>query len=200
MTKDHIRLIQVGLEFLGFEPGKADGLWGPKTNKSFNQYVASLVLSPKYTFDDRTEKNISTLLPEVQVLARKFMKELIDAGIDARIISGTRTYSEQDDLYDQGRTKPGNKVTNARSGYSNHNFGLAFDLGIFQNGKYLEESKIYSEAGKIGEKLGLSWGGRWSSFQDEMHFELRPNWAYGMSESSMLEEFRNRVRNKKPIF
>lgn len=39
MTKDHIRLLQTGLDFLGYNPGKIDGLWGPKTQKAFNKYI-----------------------------------------------------------------------------------------------------------------------------------------------------------------
>jgi len=45
-----------------------------------------------------------------------------------KLISGLRTYEEQDALYAQGRTAPGPKVTNAPGGHSNHNFGLAFDM------------------------------------------------------------------------
>nr|WP_295770097.1 M15 family metallopeptidase [Rhodoferax sp.] len=41
-----------------------------------------------------------------------------------------RSCAEQDALYAQGRTAPGNKVTNAKSGDSNHNFGIAFDIGV----------------------------------------------------------------------
>lgn len=41
---------------------------------------------------------------------------------------GFRTVEEQDELYAQGRTKPGLKVTNARGGQSQHNFGLAIDF------------------------------------------------------------------------
>lgn len=54
--------------------------------------------------------------------------------------SGLRTYEEQNALYAQGRTAPGNKVTNAKGGFSNHNFGIAFDIGIFEGAKYLGDS------------------------------------------------------------
>jgi hypothetical protein len=41
---------------------------------------------------------------------------------------GFRTEAEQAKLYFQGRTLPGRKVTNARPGYSVHNYGAAIDF------------------------------------------------------------------------
>jgi peptidoglycan L-alanyl-D-glutamate endopeptidase CwlK len=92
-----------------------------------------------------------------------------------KIISGTRTYAEQDALFAQGRTKfPGPVVTKARGGQSNHNFGVAWDIGVFQAGKYIPESDLYKKAGEIGKNLGLEWGGDWKSIQDEPHFQAIP--------------------------
>lgn len=124
-------------------------------------------------FDARTEKNIATLLPAAQEQARQFMQRVLDAGIDARIISGTRTFKEQDALFAKGRTKPGPKVTNARGGFSNHNFGVAWDIGIFDGSRYLPESSLYARAGQIGREMGLEWGGDWQSIKDEPHFQCR---------------------------
>jgi peptidoglycan L-alanyl-D-glutamate endopeptidase CwlK len=127
------------------------------------------------TVDTRSAKNIATLNPEVQPLARQLIEQAVAAGIHAKVISGHRTYVEQDELYAQGRTKKGPIVTKARGGYSNHNFGLAFDIGIFStDGKtYHGEHKDYKRVGEIGEKLGLEWGGRWK-FVDEPHFQYNP--------------------------
>ena len=124
-------------------------------------------------FDLRTEANINTLIPAARAKASEFMTACLDAGIPLKIICGTRTYEEQDDLYAQGRTKPGEIVTRARGGYSWHNFGIAWDIGIFdiETGKYIPESTFYRQAGVIGEQLGLNWGGNWQ-FADEPHFQL----------------------------
>ncbi|WP_305953442.1 M15 family metallopeptidase [Paenibacillus sp. P32E] len=46
------------------------------------------------------------------------------------ITQGLRTIAEQDALYAQGRTKPGQIVTNARGRTSYHNFGLAVDFAL----------------------------------------------------------------------
>jgi peptidoglycan LD-endopeptidase CwlK len=123
--------------------------------------------------DERSERNIKTLNQKVQPLARKLIETAVAQGINVKVIAGLRTYAEQDALYAQGRTKPGQIVTKAKGGQSNHNFGVALDVGIFtvDGKKYLGESPDYAKVGVIGESLGLSWGGRWN-FVDEPHFEL----------------------------
>ena len=142
--------------------------------------------------DERSERNLSTLLPEVAALGRDLIREAASRGITIKVISGLRTYAEQDALYEQGRTKPGRIVTNARGGYSNHNFGIAFDVGVFDGARYIEESPLYAAVGRIGKSLGLEWGGDWKSIQDEPHFQLRPAWAIGMPEKVMLAQMRIR--------
>lgn len=148
------------------------------------------------TFDQRTEGHIRTLHPKAQERAREFMQAVVPImarrGVDVRIISGTRTYAEQNALYAQGRTAPGRIVTKARAGYSNHNFGVAWDIGLFQGKRYLEESPLYAECGRIGESLGLEWGGAWKSIQDEPHFEV----PTGLS----MQEKRERVAAGKDLF
>lgn len=123
-------------------------------------------------FDERTERNISTLLPEAQKAARQWFKlarnEAVNQGYEAKIICGTRTYAEQNDLY---RQRP--KVTNARGGQSWHNFGLAWDFGIFQDRNYLSNHPLYTTLGKLYAKIdGLEWGGTWKSFTDPPHLQL----------------------------
>ena len=123
-------------------------------------------------FDERTERNISTLLPEAQKAARQWFKlarnEAANQGYEVKIICGTRTYAEQNDLY---RQRP--KVTNARGGQSWHNFGLAWDFGIFQDRNYLPNHPLYTTLGKLYAKIdGLEWGGTWKSFTDPPHLQL----------------------------
>ena len=109
----------------------------------------------------------------MQPLARKLIEEATAQGIHVKVICGHRTYEEQNELYAQGRTKPGKIVTKAKGGQSNHNFATAFDIGIFNKDgtKYFDESPDYEKVGVIGESLGLSWGGRWK-FKDDPHFEF----------------------------
>jgi len=152
------------------------------------------------TFDERSELNIATLHPEAQKTARAFLgaAKAIAAkvGCDIKIISGTRSYMEQDALYARGRTTPGKKITNAPAGHSNHNFSIAFDIGVFRGKEYCDEHPLYRELGTLGKSLGLEWGGDWKSIVDEPHYQLRPHWATGMTERDMLANLRNRVSKK----
>jgi len=68
-------------------------------------------------------------------------KNILGKGVRLRITQGLRTFKEQDDLYAQGRTKPGPKVSNARGGQSMHNYGLAFDVCLL----YDDGSGLFKE-------------------------------------------------------
>ncbi len=160
----------------GFSTKGMDGIWGKNTSAADAAFVQhGQSIAQQYgKFDDRSEGNIITLVPKAQVLARQFLKILVDAGNDVRIISATRTYAEQDALYSQGRngnTQP--RVTNAKGGQSNHNFGLAWDIGLFINGKYITDDKKYTPlANLVKPQLpNLEWGGDWVSFPDIPHFQ-----------------------------
>lgn len=174
---------------------QVDGKAGPQTWDAIYRRVVGeplAVVGTTKTADERSERNIATLLPEVQPLARSLIQAAAAIGIAIKVISGTRTYDEQKALYEQGRSKAGRIVTNARGGYSNHNFGIAFDIGVFEGTRYIEESPAYKAVGALGVQLGLEWGGNWKSIQDEPHFQLRPAWARELTERDMLAELRSR--------
>ncbi len=99
-----------------------------------------------------------------------------DLGAQYYMTSGYRSWAEQQKLYDQGRKIPGAIVTNARPGYSMHNFGLAVDFTFdadlnkpdlqpgWSNGNY-------SILGVAAQQNGLAWGGDWKSLKDYPHVE-----------------------------
>jgi peptidoglycan L-alanyl-D-glutamate endopeptidase CwlK len=185
---------------------QVDGKAGPETWGAIYAQVVKPTVAGKPpeqaidTVDARSEAVIATLLPQVQPMARALVQKAALSGIRIKIISGLRTYAEQDELYAQGRTTPGSKVTNARGGYSNHNFGIAFDVGVFEGNKYLADSVKYKAVGALGTDLGLEWGGNWKSIVDQPHFELRPSWAADLSEKDMLASLRERVAAGDPVF
>src|SRR4051794_10761936 len=114
------------LKSAGLLKGTIDGVWGSATDAAgtaFENFYKA-IRSSAGGFDERTEGCIITLLPQAQELARQTLNAIRKTGIDARIISGTRSYEEQDKLFRKGRYgDPGPRVTNARGGQSNHNFG-----------------------------------------------------------------------------
>ena len=154
--------------FLGIA---ADGIPG---NQTANAVAAKLgVTAPAPAFDSRSEKNIATLVPRAQAKAREWLARCLAEGINVKVIEGTRTYERQAELYAQGRTKPGPKVTNAKPGYSWHNFGVAWDFVVFDaRGQPLWNSPLMDRCGVIGEALGLQWGGRWKAV-DKPHLQLK---------------------------
>ncbi len=187
---------------LGLNP---DGQVGPETMGAIYRVIIKkepVNFSPAdiTVVDSRSEMNIQTLHPRVRPLARSLIHMAAQQGITIKVISGTRTHAQQDVLYLQGRGKPGPIVTKARGGFSNHNFGIAFDIGIFENGNYIPESPLYKVVGSIGKSLGLQWGGDWKSIVDEPHFELRPHWGEKLGESEMLAELRERHRSGEDAF
>jgi peptidoglycan L-alanyl-D-glutamate endopeptidase CwlK len=159
------------------------------------------------TADTRSEGNIATLHSRVRPFARALIEKAASQGIIIKVVSATRTFAEQDELFAQGRTKPGNVVTKARGGFSNHNFGIAFDIGIFKGSTdpekaktFVSESPLYKVIGALGTDLGLEWGGNWTSINDEPHFQLRPAWAAAIKEKDMLAELRTRKASGKDFF
>ena len=124
-------------------------------------------------------RDITMCHPRLQELASELVKVCAEQGLIIKIGETLRTVAEQDELYAQGRTKPGNIVTNARgSSYSSqHQWGIAFDF--FRNdgkGAYNEDGNFFGRVGAIGTRLGLAWGGDWHSIVDKPHLYL-PEWG-----------------------
>jgi peptidoglycan L-alanyl-D-glutamate endopeptidase CwlK len=183
-----------------------DGKAGPETWGAIYKKICKVpktemaVVGALEPVDARSEKTIATLLPEVQPFARALVHKAVANNMNIKILSGLRTYDEQNALYAQGRSVPGNKVTNAKGGFSNHNFGIAFDIGIFEGAKYLGDSPKYKAVGVLGMELGLEWGGNWKTIVDQPHYQLRPLWATNMAERDMLAELRARKESGAGVF
>jgi peptidoglycan L-alanyl-D-glutamate endopeptidase CwlK len=186
LSKAQILFRQRLLKCCGLYDGKLDSQWGPKTEKAEKAFIdASEKLKTQLgAFDTRSEQNIMSLHLKAQELARKFLTQLNGHTHQVKILSGTRTYEEQDNLYKQGRWgRPGPIVTSAKGGESNHNFCIAWDIGLFDNGKYLTgatqaELSAYDLAAQRGLANGLGasleWGGNWKSFKDRPHYQVKP--------------------------
>jgi len=71
---------------------------------------------------------------------------------------------------------------------------------VFEGTKYLSESVKYKAVGVLGMDLGLEWGGNWKTIVDEPHFQLRPEWAAGITQKQMLAELRSRTEGNTAVF
>lgn len=144
-------------------------------------------------------ERIQKLHPIVKEEVKKIIEECDEAltgRAKIRITQAMRTLEEQAQLYAQGRTKLGPKVTNAKPGQSIHNYGLAVDICLIVDGKIAswdihkdwDNDKIadWIECVYIFKKYGWSWGGDWKHFKDYPHFEksnisvngknIKPTW------------------------
>ena len=148
--------------------------------------------------DKITLDRIKLLHPKIRQDAREAYlyanNKLLGKGVRLRFSHTLRTYKEQDDLYALGRTvlyrngQRAGKVTNARGGYSFHNFGLAFDIvllldpsgqGYFNQATWATHVD-YDKNGKADwlevadyfKSVGFEWGGDWTKFKDYPHFQM----------------------------
>jgi peptidoglycan LD-endopeptidase CwlK len=178
LFSDDILFYQRLLSVAGFYTGALNGKWTSAVDAADQAFEAEFdrIAAQSGGFDSRTENAIRTILPATQRAARSFLTSA-KAGFkdhDVRIISGSRTYAEQDQLYKKGRFgNPGPQVTKARGGQSNHNFGIAWDVGIFDGGKYITTDKLYKQLAVTVLSPNLEWGGSWKSFPDVPHFQLK---------------------------
>ena len=136
--------------------------------------------------DKFTSDRIQKLHPSIREEMEKIITECdlaLTGKAKVRITQGLRTFKEQDNLYAIGRTKPGAKVTNAKSGQSVHNFGFAVDICLIIDGKTASWDTVkdwdndtitdWYECVKIFAKYGWDWGGNWKKFKDLPHFDKR---------------------------
>ena len=96
--------------------------------------------------------------------------------LNIQVTQGLRTWEEQDQLYAQGRTAPGEIITNARGGESWHNFAMAIDLVPRDISTGQPDWDIshpsWTQLVSVGEMVGLTSGSAWRTFPDWPHFQL----------------------------
>lgn len=124
-------------------------------------------------------RDITALHPQLQQKIYELRQLCEKNGLKIGIGECLRTAAEQDALYAQGRTKPGNRITNARgSTYSSqHQWGIAFDF--YRNdgaGAFNTAGNFFERAGALAKSIGLGWGGDWKSPVDKPHLYL-PQWG-----------------------
>ncbi len=122
------------------------------------------------------------LRPEVEGIVRLWLERCSRRGVEVLVYCTYRSRDEQDALYAIGRTKPGKIKTNARGGYSWHNFRRAIDAVPMVYGKPdwtyadLDNDKVPDEYWwrvmvEEAKAVGLEWAGNWKSFKEFVHFQ-----------------------------
>src|SRR5690606_32607205 len=147
-------------------------LWDGNAPSISDTPESTNILKKPMEIDSLSKNMISSLDEKMQPMAMALLEAAKQAGINLTITQGYRSKSQQSALYEQGRTAPGPVVTNAKPGYSKHNFGVAIDVApINEHGKphWPNDEELWDKIGEIGESVGLKWGGRSASFKDSQH-------------------------------
>ena len=118
-------------------------------------------------------RSLDDLVPPAKQRAQAFVEAAKAKGIDLLVTSTYRDNESQAALYAQGRTTPGDVVTNARPGQSWHNYRCALDVVALVNGKpsWNKKDPIWQKIGEIGKSCGLEWAGDWVTFKEFPHFQ-----------------------------
>lgn len=115
---------------------------------------------------------IERLHPVVRAKAEQLVRLAQAQGIRIKLTEGYRPPDRQAALLTAGATA-------AKPGWSFHQYGLAFDLvPLDAQGKAWWEpgTAVWDAIGRVGESLGLTWGGRWKT-PDRPHFEYHPGFT-----------------------
>ena len=131
-------------------------------------------------------EHIATLYPAIQAQMKAFTDEAAKT-MNAYINLSYRSVAFQNRLYAQGRTTPGEKVTNAVGGLSFHNYGLAVDV-VFKTPKGSWTWDVpraqWFKLAAIAAKYGIEHGDR--GYEDLPHFQI----VFGQKPQDLLECFK----------
>lgn len=130
---------------------------------------------------DRSHGHIEQLAPTFRDRVGKWYAELLAKRIPVLVYCSVRTPKEQDELYAQGRTKKGDKVTNARGTpvpQSFHCYGRAIDAvpcSLSSTGQgYVtswNDEKGYQLLRNCAEKYDLRWLSWETPHFEDAHFK-----------------------------
>ena len=114
-------------------------------------------------------RDLDELLPEVKKGAILFLDECERKGLDVLVTETYRSQERQNYLYEQGRTRPGKKVTWTKK--SKHTSRRAFDICKNVKGHEFDDSAFFKKCADIAIKLGFTAGYYWDK-QDMPHIQL----------------------------
>lgn len=113
-------------------------------------------------------RDLSLLAPKFRAAVEAAIDECSAQGLPVKVAEAVRSQERQAYLYAQGRTRPGNRVTNAPTNLTSwHGYGLAVDvihatLGYEPTGKNPRGNEAwFARVGGIFKKHGCAWGGDW---------------------------------------
>lgn len=117
-------------------------------------------------------RDITLCHPELQKKAAELVEKCRQQGLIIKITDCLRNEQEQADCVKRG-------TSSLSYPHSHHNWGTAFDFCRNDGqGAYKDNDGFFTKVGKVGQSIGLEWGGNWYSPVDKPHFQL-PDWGTG---------------------
>jgi peptidoglycan hydrolase-like protein with peptidoglycan-binding domain len=108
------------------------------------------------------DNNLDHLHPVFREKVKTLLEKLAAENLPFKVFEGYRTPQRQRKLYAQGRTcPPWSIVTRARPWLSNHQYGVAADFVLFENGRWSwvdsgPKAKLWSRLHELGREVGLT--------------------------------------------
>ena len=146
--------------------------------------------------DRLTLTRICTAHPAVRQQLLSIYEEIcqrLTGRAQCRFTEVIRSPQRQDELYAQGRSKPGKIVTNAKAWESAHNFALAVDYCLLIDGKEASWNTVldydkdgiadWTEVANVFKEHGWAWAGDWKKFREYAHVEC----LFGIPLSTLRE-------------
>lgn len=130
------------------------------------------------------QEKILELFPKFGILVEKLLDKGRQKGLRLLLVYGLRTFKEQEELYAKGRTAPGAIITKAPPGKSWHNYGLAVDIAVIENNRWISNTdERWDILREIADGLGfdpvISW--------DKAHFQK----SYGLKINDLYNFYQN---------
>ena len=104
--------------------------------------------------------DLACLHPVLRHKVLDLLSRLSAESVPFRLFEGFRSPERQQYLYAQGRTRPGRIITKAPPWTSYHQYGLAGDFVLYENGTWTWETggakaRYWRRLQEIGKQLGL---------------------------------------------
>ena len=174
------------------------------TNKTFQLYAGSFLIGfslllilrkvlkkdySKYKWynNSRTRGYFDKLHPKFQPLVAEWFSKIENNGMDVYPTSGFRSFEKQAQLYKEN-------PSNAKPGYSYHNFGLAIDVNILKNGNIILRKSDSCEkwkqslVPKLAVDSNIRWMCKFGNYHDPVHFDFVPT---GLNTTKLRERVLN---------
>ncbi len=121
---------------------------------------------------DTPNRDLSLLAPKFAAVVTAAIADCATKGLPVKVNEGFRSQARQSYLYEQGRSRPGDIVTNAPTSLTSwHGYGLAVDV-IHQTKAYwpfgqdaahaAQNEDWFRQVAQVFKAHGCAWGGDWT--------------------------------------